>query len=248
MSRTIYREKRAPFGQAAFEIDPDPKVPEVVLVRGDEVTRVKVPRASAWKVPNPDDLEPFFERHELLATESGDPWLKICMWGYRGDEDPCVVWSHVPLRPLGPARVTPPADVRRPAAWKAAAPKDTQIRIDSIGEYDKRMVCVDARGKETAPAEQDQALEIEVSWLGGSPPFYVARIVFPGLSDGHVEHQLYQACRPAVLSKNIVHGPRPWWAHEDEDGNWFFRHGGTQVGRVDRPEQEWSDPVFAPPR
>lgn len=206
---------------------------EIVIVGGDRrihtyrvdanaLVEVARPAARWFERPGSADLERLDRDDGLVVTAAGDTWLHHCVWGYRGDEDPCVVDVHVRIVPGSPQRSTTAPVARRAATL--AAPANIALALGA----DEALQCTRDGTTTTIPAPETLGFSLDdVQWLSHRPPLAIVHAMFPGADDAVAVPRVLVGCELAANVEPVVvaRGAHALWAILDDDAMVVLWHG-----------------------
>jgi hypothetical protein len=212
---------------------------------GTTLAPIKRPPKKKFAAKKPDPGVDRFDRDEgLHATPDGEVILGHCVWGYRGDDDPCVTEISVEVLPPFKSGKTvqnelaprPPAPGHRYAVGAKVPDMET-------GELD----CISPSGATRVPAPADTFgfSANDVEWLSMEPPIARVTLWYPGLDDASPAPRFFAGCKttPAEVEHgSVARGPGWYWAQLGlEEASILWQ--GKLVGSLPRAE----DVLFAPP-
>lgn len=200
----------------------------VYRVDTNQLAELPRPPRPLFDLPGSADLDRLDRDEGLVVTAQGEVWLHHCVWGYLGDEDPCVVDTHVRLVP-GPAqRASDPPVPRR----DAALPAPTNITLSLAGET---LRCA-RDGVTTTIAAPPDSTGFSLSsarWVSHRPPIAIVHTLHPGADDEVAVPRLLAGCALAKLDGLIVaSGPHALWAVNDGDGAIAIAWHGRAIAQL----------------
>lgn len=210
------------------------------------------PNKKLFAVKKPGGAVERFDRDERLIATAGEVWLQHCVWGERGDEDPCTTGVYVQVAPK--AKASPKAPTAR-APWRNDPVPGWQLAVEPLpdqptGALRCRGPGGAVRGDLPVPPDSFGYSDAEQAvWLSAQPPIALVKLWFGG-ADGAVSADRFLArCKTSDAEPLRVEvGPSWFWTlgtRGDDgasDGGSLLLWHGRVVGRLPSAAQV----LFAP--
>jgi hypothetical protein len=180
---------------------------------GPSLAPIKRPAKKLFKAKKPDPSVERFDRDEgLRVGDDGAVTLRHCVWGYTGDDDPCVTEIEVPVLPAlkSKAGPTPLAAHPAPPGHRYGVVKQSDL---DTGELE----CTAPSGATKLPVPADSLgySADDVEWISAQPPIARVNLWYAGLDDASATPRFFAGCATTpteVEHGQVVRGPGWYWA------------------------------------
>jgi len=184
-----------------------------------------------------------FDRDEGLIATAGEVWLQHCVWGERGDEDPCAATVYVQVAPRPQATKTAPAPR---APWTHEPAPEWALTVDVEGEQTTGVLHCRGPGGVAAdlpiPADTFGYSADDAVWLSARPPIQLVKVWSGGADEAVASDRFVARCATSAAEPVRVEvGPPGFWTlgTKDEgdataDGGALLLWHGRVVGTLNR--------------
>lgn len=222
-----------------------------VTVRGGELTPLARPNKKLFAVPRPKGSGERVDRDLGLIATAGEVWLHHCVWGERGDDDPCIAEVYVQVAPKAKAAKTAPTPR---APWAGDPLPDWTLSVDVEGERTTGVLHCEGPGgvaadlpipEGTAGYSADDAV-----WLSQRPPIRLVKLWSSGMDEAVPVHRFLAGCATSDAEPVRVEvGPAGFWTLGTRDETDAANDGGALLlwqGRVVGTLARATEIMFAP--